>query len=98
MKWCTSVVRRISSDRDAFDQDIASKVPRTQISEILCARHVSRYDILDLGMCTVLPRAVRGRGNWLLLRRLRYDDEGEGPGSGQRMKVQCMMEVGRMIW
>jgi hypothetical protein len=41
----------------------------------------------DWVMYTVLPGTDRGRGSWLLLGRLEYDDKGQEPGFGQRMKV-----------
>jgi hypothetical protein len=49
-------------------------------------------------MYIVLPGNGRGKGTWPLLGHLKYDNEGEGLGSGQRARVQCMMEVDWMIW
>jgi hypothetical protein len=49
MKCRTSVVRGILRKGYTCAQDIASKVLRTQMSEVIGARHVSRCDILGLG-------------------------------------------------
>jgi hypothetical protein len=49
MKCRTSVVRGMLRNGATFGQDIASKVLRTQMIEIIGARHVSRCAILGLG-------------------------------------------------